>query len=79
MDKNEKPQGKLRTGFTTGTCATASSKAAALAIINQKTISSLDDLLQKLVMNLVVISMMRHIIEKNQYHKNQLTSFFMED
>jgi len=47
VDKNEKPQGKLRTGFTTGTCATASSKAAALAIINQKTISSVDVLLPK--------------------------------
>ncbi len=47
MDKNEKPQGKLRTGFTTGTCATASSKAAALAIINQKTISTVDVLLPK--------------------------------
>ena len=47
MDKNEKPQGKLRTGFTTGTCATASSKAAALAIINQKTISNVDVLLPK--------------------------------
>ena len=47
MDKNEKPQGKLRTGFTTGTCATASSKAAALAIINQKTISDVDVLLPK--------------------------------
>ena len=47
MDKNEKPKGKLRTGFTTGTCATASSKAAALAIINQKTISNVDVLLPK--------------------------------
>ena len=47
MDKNEKPKGKLRTGFTTGTCATASSKAAALAIINQKTISTVDVLLPK--------------------------------
>ena len=47
MDKNEKPQGKLRTGFTTGTWATASSKAAALAIINQKTISDVDVLLPK--------------------------------
>jgi len=47
VDKNEKPKGKLRTGFTTGTCATASSKAAALAIINQKTISSVDVLLPK--------------------------------
>ena len=47
MYKNEKPKGKLRTGFTTGTCATASSKAAALAIINQKTISNVDVLLPK--------------------------------
>jgi|TARA_B100001540_G_scaffold210512_1_gene185489 cobalt-precorrin-5B (C1)-methyltransferase len=47
VDKNEKPKGKLRTGFTTGTCATASSKAAALAIINQKTISTVDVLLPK--------------------------------
>ena len=47
MDKNENSQGKLRTGFTTGTCATASSKAAALAIINQKTISDVDVLLPK--------------------------------
>jgi len=33
---------KLRTGFTTGTSATASSKAAILAIINQKKISSIE-------------------------------------
>ena len=47
MDLPEKPKGKLRTGFTTGTCATASSKAAILAIINQKTISDVDVLLPK--------------------------------
>jgi cobalt-precorrin-5B (C1)-methyltransferase len=35
------PKGKLRTGFTTGTCATAGSKAAVLAIINQKKIDSI--------------------------------------
>ena len=38
MDLSEKPEGKLRTGFTTGTCATAASKAAILAIIEQKKI-----------------------------------------
>lgn len=33
----EQPQKeKLRKGFTTGTCATASSKAAILSIIKQK-------------------------------------------
>ena len=47
MDAGKKPKGKLRTGFTTGTCATASSKAAILAIINQKTISDVDVLLPK--------------------------------
>jgi cobalt-precorrin-5B (C1)-methyltransferase len=33
---------KLRTGFTTGTCATASSMAGLLAIINQKKIDSVE-------------------------------------
>jgi cobalt-precorrin-5B (C1)-methyltransferase len=39
---SEKPKGKLRTGYTTGTCATASSKACALAIINQEKIESVN-------------------------------------
>ena len=47
MDLPEKPEGKLRTGFTTGTCATASSKAALLAIIKQDNISDVDVLLPK--------------------------------
>ena len=47
MDTSEKPKGNLRTGFTTGTCATASSKAAILAIINQKSIAEVDVLLPK--------------------------------
>jgi len=34
------PKTKLRTGFTTGTCATASAKAAILSIINQKKIDN---------------------------------------
>jgi len=41
------PKGKLRTGFTTGTCATAGSKAAILAIINQKNIDFVDITLPK--------------------------------
>ena len=36
MDPPEKPEGNLRTGFTTGTSATAASMAAILSIINQK-------------------------------------------
>jgi len=47
VDLPEKPEGKLRTGFTTGTCATASSKAALLAIIKQDNISDVDVLLPK--------------------------------
>ena len=47
MDTSEKPKGNLRTGFTTGTCATASSKAAILTIINQKSIDEVDVLLPK--------------------------------
>ena len=47
MDLTEKPKGKLRTGFTTGTCATAASKAAILAITEQKKIESISVLLPK--------------------------------
>jgi len=36
VESESVPKGKLRTGFTTGTCATAGSKAAVLAILNQK-------------------------------------------
>lgn len=42
MSEQQESKEKLRTGFTTGTCATASSKAAVLAIINQKKIDSID-------------------------------------
>ena len=47
MELPKKPKGKLRTGFTTGTCATASAKAALLAIIDQKQINEIDVLLPK--------------------------------
>ncbi len=47
MDLPEKPIGKLRTGFTTGTSATASSVAAILSIINQKKTESVNVLLPK--------------------------------
>jgi cobalt-precorrin-5B (C1)-methyltransferase len=35
VENESVPKGKLRTGFTTGTCATAGSKAGILSIINQ--------------------------------------------
>ena len=47
MDPPEKPEGNLRTGFTTGTSATAASMAAILSIINQKKIEVVDVLLPK--------------------------------
>ena len=47
MDLSDKSNKKLRTGFTTGTCATASSKAALLAIIEQKCVNDVDVLLPK--------------------------------
>ena len=47
MDTNTENKKKLRTGFTTGSCATASSKAAVLSIINQKKIDKIDIILPK--------------------------------
>ena len=47
MDVNTENETKLRTGFTTGSCATASSKAGILAIINQKDIKNIDIILPK--------------------------------
>jgi len=47
VDLPEKPLGNLRTGFTTGTSATAASVAAVLSIINQKKTKSVDVLLPK--------------------------------
>jgi len=41
VDVQEKPPGKLRTGFTTGTSATAASVAAILSIIDQKKLNRL--------------------------------------
>jgi len=45
--EGEKPKGKMRTGFTTGTSATAGAKAAILAIIDQKKIDFVDVTLPK--------------------------------
>ena len=47
MDTNTENKKKLRTGFTTGSCATASSKAGVLSIINQKEIEKIDIILPK--------------------------------
>jgi len=47
VDTNTETKKKLRTGFTTGSCATASSKACVLSIINQKKIEHIDIILPK--------------------------------
>ena len=47
MEAPEKSKEKLRTGFTTGTCATAASKAGILAIINQQSLNNVDVILPK--------------------------------
>ena len=43
----EEEKAKLKTGYTTGSCATAASKAALLSIITQKKIENVDILLPK--------------------------------
>ena len=47
MDTNTEKKSKLRTGYTTGSCATASSKAGILSIINQKKIEEVNIILPK--------------------------------
>lgn len=47
MENKTTPKEKLRTGFTTGTCATAGSKACILAIMNQTKVDSVKVTLPK--------------------------------
>ena len=47
MEEKQESKTKLRTGFTTGSCATAGAKAGILAIINQKKIDCVDITLPK--------------------------------
>jgi len=47
VEEKQESNTKLRTGFTTGSCATAGAKAGILAIINQKKIDSVDITLPK--------------------------------
>ena len=47
MESEPKLKDKLRTGFTTGTCATAGAKAGILAILSQKKIDTVDVTLPK--------------------------------
>lgn len=47
MSEEDRPKGKMRTGFTTGTCATAGAKAALLSIMNQNKTDFVDVTLPK--------------------------------
>ena len=47
MESDSAPKGKMRTGYTTGTSATAGAKAGVLAILNQEKISFIDVTLPK--------------------------------
>lgn len=47
MSESERPRQKLRTGFTTGSCATGAAKAGLLAIINQRKVDSVEITLPK--------------------------------
>jgi cobalt-precorrin-5B (C1)-methyltransferase len=55
VSESQKPREKLRTGFTTGTAATAAAKAALLAILNQRKMNFVEVLLpreKKIIINL---------------------------
>ena len=47
VEKEEEKKTELKTGYTTGSCATAASKAALLSVITQKKIGNVDILLPK--------------------------------
>lgn len=47
MSESDKPNQKLRTGFTTGTCATAAAKAALVSIITEKQVNTVEVSLPK--------------------------------
>ncbi len=70
--ESDKPKGKLRTGFTTGTCATAGVKAGVLAILNQEKINFVDVTLPKK-------SKIQIKIEKCQFSKDLASCFVIKD
>ncbi len=70
--ESDKPKGKMRTGFTTGTCATAGAKAGVLAILNQKKSSLVDVMLPKK-------SKMQIRIERCEFGKDSATCSVIKD
>lgn len=72
MSEEDKPKGKLRTGFTTGTSATAGAKAAIFAIMSQKKIDFIDVTLPKK-------SQIRIKIENCEFGKNNSACTVIKD
>jgi len=72
MGEDDKPKEKMRTGFTTGTCATAGAKAALLSIINQEKIDFVDVTLPKK-------SLIKIKIENCKFNKNTATCTVIKD
>jgi len=72
MSEEEKTKGKLRTGFTTGTSATAGAVAAILSIMNQKKIDFVD-------VTLPNKSQIRIKIENCEFSKSNATCVVVKD
>jgi cobalt-precorrin-5B (C1)-methyltransferase len=72
MESDSKPKGKMRTGYTTGTSATAGAKAGILAILNQEKIGRIDVTLPKK-------SKIQIKIEKCEFDKQSAHCYVIKD
>src|SRR5579872_6978406 len=72
MSEEDKPNEKMKMGFTTGTCATAGTKAALLSIMNQNKTDFVDVTLPKK-------SQIRIKIENCVFDKNNATCIVIKD
>jgi cobalt-precorrin-5B (C1)-methyltransferase len=72
MESDSIPKGKMRTGYTTGTSATAGAKAGILAILNQESIGFIDVMLPKK-------SKIQIKIEKCEFDKQSAHCYVIKD
>jgi cobalt-precorrin-5B (C1)-methyltransferase len=72
MESDSVPKGKMRTGYTTGTSATAGAKAGILAILNQEKIGRIDVTLPKK-------SKIQIKIEKCEFDKQSARCYVIKD
>src|SRR5579883_1054094 len=70
--ESDRPRGKMRTGYTTGTSATAGAKAGVLAILRQEKLDSVDVMLPKK-------STIRISIARCEFDKNTATCTVIKD